>query len=275
MGSVAVITIAHGRHEHLLRQQYLLASGSRVPDHVVVVAMGDHEIADLDYPVDHAPSVVDIEATPLALPLAAARNCGARTAIELGAETLVFLDVDCLAGPDLIAGYAAAVAHFPGTIWSGPVTYLPAGLTGGDLAQPWRLDDPHPARPAPLPGELLPGAEPDLFWSLSFALHRHAWLRSGGFCQDYVGYGGEDTDFAQIAADRGLAFGWVGDARAYHQHHETQIPPTQHIDDILRNATIFHDRWGRWPMLGWLKEFERLGLLHRTAQGWQRGPAGA
>ena len=32
------------------------------------------------------------------------------------------------------------------------------------------LDDPHPARPAPPPGELVPDADPDLFWSLCFAL---------------------------------------------------------------------------------------------------------
>lgn len=272
MSSVAVITIAHGRHQHLLRQQTSLATGSRIPDHIVVVAMGDQQLAALNYPVDQAPHVVDLAAVPHALPLAAARNRGAQVAMELGAETLVFLDVDCIAGPDLVAGYDAAVAHFPGTIWSGPVTYLPARLTEQDLVRPWRLDNPHPARPAPSPGELLPDAQPDLFWSLSFALHRHAWLRSGGFCEDYVGYGGEDTDFAQLAANRGLTFGWVGDARGYHQHHETQSPPTQHLDDILHNAELFHRRWGRWPMLGWLEEFERLQLVQRTEQGWQRCP---
>ena len=36
-----------------------------------------------------------------------------------------------------------------------------------------------------------------LFWSLSFALDAGDWDALGGFCEDYVGYGGEDTDFGQ------------------------------------------------------------------------------
>jgi N-acetylglucosaminyl-diphospho-decaprenol L-rhamnosyltransferase len=270
MGSVAVITIAHGRHEHLLRQQRSLARGSRTPDHWVVVAMGDPDLAAVTAGGDVLPHLVQIDVPSEGLPLSAARNRGAREAMALGAEVLVFLDVDCLAGPDLVVGYEGAVVRSPGTVWSGPVTYLPPGLSESQLAQPWPLDDPHPARPAPPPGVLLDAAEPDLFWSLSFALHRGAWSTSGGFCEDYVGYGGEDTDFAQQAADRGLGFGWVGDARAYHQFHVTHSPPTQHLDDILRNATLFHRRWGRWPMRGWFEEFERLGLVVRTDQGWDR-----
>ncbi len=270
MSSVALITLAHGRHDHLLRQQASLASGHRAPDQVVVVAMSDAEIAGLAYPGPREPRIVDVAASPDGLPLAAARNRGAREALALGAEVLVFLDVDCLAGPDLIGGYARAVAHAPGTVWSGPVTYLPAGLSDSELAHPWLLDRPHPARPAPAPGELLHGADADLFWSLSFALHRDAWEIGGGFCEDYVGYGAEDTDFARTAVHRGLQLGWVGDARAYHQHHPTQDPPLQHLDDILRNAAVFHGRWDRWPMLGWLREFEQLGLVERTGGGWRR-----
>jgi hypothetical protein len=40
-----------------------------------------------------------------------------------------------------------------------------------------------------------------------------------------------------------------------------------HLDDILRNAAIFHDRWGWWPMQGWLAAFEARGLVVRDAQG--------
>jgi hypothetical protein len=38
-------------------------------------------------------------------------------------------------------------------------------------------------------------------------------------------------------------------------------PPVEHLDDILRNATLFHSRWGWWPMAGWLTEFARAGLV--------------
>lgn len=270
MVAVAVVTIAHGRHEHLRRQHESLATGHRLPDDVVLVAMDDPAVADWPATRDVVPHPVSVAADPHALPLAAARNRGARAAMQRGADVLVFLDVDCLAGPDLVAGYALAVAHGPGRIWSGPVTYLPEGLDAQQLDTPWQLDDPHPARPAPAHGELVLDADPDLFWSLSFALHRDAWLRSGGFCEDYVGYGGEDTDFAARAESRGLGFGWVGAARAYHQHHPTQDPPVQHVEDILRNGALFHQRWGRWPMLGWLQAFEELGMVERTTEGWRR-----
>jgi GT2 family glycosyltransferase len=269
---VAVVTIARGRHDHLLRQHRSLATGTCRPDHYVLVAMRDETVAR--WPTHHglASRTVRVD-DPGPLPLARARNEGARAAIRLGAETLVFLDVDCLAGPDLVATYAQVAAQHPGTVWSGPVTYLPEGLTDAELDRAWTLDDPHPGRPAPAPGELVPDADPDLFWSLSYAMDRSAWERSGGFCEDYTGYGGEDTDFAHQAASRGLDLGWVGGARAYHQHHPTHRPPTQHLDDILRNAALFHTRWGRWPMLGWLTEFETLGLVRRTDAGWVRTPS--
>jgi GT2 family glycosyltransferase len=149
------------------------------------------------------------------------------------------------------------------------VTYLPpAPPTGYDLRDLDDLDDPHPARPAPEPGASTLSADPDLFWSLSFAVHRDGWLRTGGFCEDYVGYGGEDTDFARVARREGLELGWLGSARAYHQHHPVEKPPVRHLEAILRNGRVFRDRWGHWPMTGWLTEFERLGLVNEHEGEW-------
>ena len=265
--STAVVTIAHGRHEHLRLQQRSLAAGAR-PDLWVLVAMDDPGLDDWPSDAGLCPRVVELAADPGGLPLARARNRGAARALELGADVLVFLDVDCLAGPGLTAAYADAVREQPGTVWSGPVTYLPPpGPDGYDLARLAELDAPHPARPAPAPGERADDADPDLFWSLSFALHREDWQRCGGFHEEYAGYGGEDTDFGQQVAARGLGLGWLGSARAYHQHHPTSSPPTQHVDDILRNGAVFASRWGSWPMGGWLAAFERDGLVRRTRDG--------
>ncbi|WP_254552743.1 hypothetical protein [Kitasatospora sp. MMS16-BH015] len=49
----------------------------------------------------------------------------------------------------------------------------------------------------------------------------------------------------------------------------------QHLDSILRNAAVFHHRWGWWPMEGWLRAFEDLGLArHDPLTGvWTRGSA--
>ncbi|WP_224160451.1 hypothetical protein, partial [Prevotella lacticifex] len=80
----------------------------------------------------------------------------------------------------------------------------------------------------------------------------------------YAGYGGEDTDFGQIAAAQDIPLCWVGGAHALHQYHPVSDPPVEHLDDILTNAALFHDRWGWWPMQGWLGAFEQRGLIVRS-----------
>jgi N-acetylglucosaminyl-diphospho-decaprenol L-rhamnosyltransferase len=269
--SVTVVTIAHARHGHLLRQLDSLMAGDRQPDHHVVVAMNDRPLAACVAGHPLRPEVVDLATEGADLPLARARNLGVRRAVDQGADVVVLLDVDCLAGRELVTGYVEAVRASPNVVWSGPVTYLPPPpLSGYDVRNLTELDDPHPARPVPGPGVLVRPADPDLFWSLSFAVHAATWERIGGFCEEYTGYGAEDTDFARLALVRGAHLGWTGTARAYHQHHPTYDPPVQHLDSILRNAALFHRRWWDWPMQGWLREFERLGLAVRTATGWER-----
>jgi N-acetylglucosaminyl-diphospho-decaprenol L-rhamnosyltransferase len=262
MSGTAVVTVVHRRREHLARQRVTLArSTAPAVDHVVV-AMDDPELAAADWCSAALPR------SPLGLPLAAARNLGAEVALDHGADVLVFLDVDCLVDPALVQAYAAVVRDEPGTVWSGPVTYLdPPPADGYDLTDLAALDSPHPARPAPAIGERIHGADPDLFWSLSFACSADAWLRTGGFCEDYVGYGGEDTDFARLGVDAGLDLGWVGAARAFHQWHPVSRPPVEHVEDILRNAELYRSRWGTTPMLGWLEAFEERGLVRRDDEG--------
>ena len=97
-----------------------------------------------------------------------------------------------------------------------------------------------------------------------------AWQRVGGFDETYTGYGGEDTDFGQRARAAGLDLQWVGGADAYHQHHPVSDPPVEHLDDILRNGRRFADRWGFWPMEGWLRAFAERGLVRREGDGWAR-----
>ena len=260
----AAITIAHGRHQHLQAQRAGLLRQTRPADVTVVVAMGDPEIAALADDDALPGVVVDLPANANALPLAAARNEGARVALERGAELLVFLDVDCIPGRGLIGAYrdAALDARWSGSLLSGPVTYLqPPGPLGYDGATIELLDAPHPARPAPSPGEVEPGDDSNLFWSLSFATTAETWRSIGGFFEGYDGYGGEDTDFARLAGDAGAGLVWVGGARAYHQWHPTANPPVQHVADIARNANLFRERWGEWPMVGWLDAFRERGLI--------------
>ena len=105
---------------------------------------------------------------------------------------------------------------------------------------------------------------------MSFAVRAPVWSALGGFCESYRGYGGEDTDFGQLAKLGSIPLRWIGGADAFHQYHRVSDPPVEHLDDILRNAEVFHERWGWWPMSGWLRDFEALGLITRDRAGRPR-----
>jgi GT2 family glycosyltransferase len=266
MTRCAVVTPVAGRAEHLRAQRAALAAGDTVPDLHVIVVMGDGD------PVHPGPAtvVVGLDAGPEGLPLAAARNLGAREARRRGAELLVFLDVDCLPGPALLTRYADAARERPCALLGGPVTYLPPTPPGG-----WSADAlaearrPHPARPDPAPGDLVDG-DHRLFWSLSFAVTAATWARTGGFDEAYVGYGAEDTDLGQRARAAGVALCWVGGADAFHQHHPTSAPPLEAVDDLLRNGARFAAVWGWWPMAGWLTALAEHGAVRPADGGWER-----
>jgi GT2 family glycosyltransferase len=267
----AVITIIAGRDLHLARQHEGLQRLSVAADVRVVVAMDPAQTQAIRSICGQTTQVVALEHLEPCLPLARARNAGARQALAAGAELLVFLDADCIPAPDMMNGYRHAATRTGPALLCGPVAYLPpappGGYPSGELA---RLAAPHPARPSPCGGELIRHGDHRLFWSLSFATRASTWRTLGGFYERYRGYGAEDTDLGQSARARDVELCWVGGAHAYHQHHPTAEPPIQHIDDILRNAAIFHERWGWWPMRGWLAAFAALGLVDFDGRGWRR-----
>lgn len=265
----AVITLTSGRHDHLHCQQLGLGASTVVPDGYYVVAMGDDGVraacADRAFhTAAKSSTVLDIAALPAALPLAAARNHGAAVALSEGAELLVFLDVDCIPAPTLVDRYSRAAVGHPESLLAGPVSYLPPApsVAGYDLAALHTLASPHPARPFPDDGHIEVGTDYTLFWSLSFAVTGPTWTRIGGFCEDYSGYGAEDTDFAEQARQRRVSLLWIGGAQAFHQYH----PPTaaaDHARTVIHNATVFFARWGWWPMRPALEELADMGLATR------------
>lgn len=258
-----MVTVASGRHTHLSHQLRLLAQSDPDTSHVVV-AIDDYRIASVaaEHRGGREVDVLSIESDPRGLPLARARNRGVRHAMARGADVIVLLDVDCVVGPDTLRRYTEAACAHGKALLCGPVTYLPEGAVMPSVpAALTALRHPHAARPDPPRGEFLPGKNYDLFWSLSAALTPATWALIGGFCEDYVGYGGEDTDFARVSRSRGVELVWVGAADAYHQHHAVSSPPVQHVDAIVRNAQLFHQRWGEWPMRGWLEGFADQGLV--------------
>lgn len=254
----AVLTLTdHQRVHHVQNQVNLLPLGV---DHITI-ALSDVERVRRALPTS----------TVVAAPsdnLAAARNCGARQAIKRGARRLIFLDADCVASNQLISSYQQALQRKPHAVVAGPVTYMKPGELRTTNPQP------HPARPNPQVGELVKADNYDLFWSLSFALEAATWERIvdsfGGFDEGYQGYGGEDTDFASNLQKHNIELWWVGGAHAFHQWHPVSSPPWEHVEDIVTNATYFHNKWGRWPMEGWLREFAEAGAVEFTGGRWHR-----
>ncbi|CAN5922350.1 glycosyltransferase [soil metagenome] len=256
--TVSVITIARGRLEHLCNQRRGLALQQTPPDEHIIVRMGGCDLRPALDPAPYPSILIDVAVDGDALPLAGARNAGAQVA---SGETMVFLDVDCVPDPCLIGAFAGSAGD--GGLRSGPVWYLPptARSETTDFDELRKVGARHPAQPVVPPGGRMPLA-PNLFWSLNFAVEPACLLNVlGGFDERYVGYGAEDTDLAWTAAARGVPLTHIADAQAFHQHHPSPSPPLQHIDAIVRNATLFHAKWGVWPMLGWLERFAELELI--------------
>ncbi|WP_061933039.1 glycosyltransferase family 2 protein [Aureimonas sp. AU22] len=252
----SALTLVRGRRDHLVHLMEGLARQTRAPAELVIAWMQDEPFADLPDPGCPVRHVV-VPGEPM--PLAAARN---RAAAAARSELLVFLDVDCIPAPTVVEAYLQAAEARDG-LFLGEVLYLPAGATAGglDFARLDRLGAVHPSKP-PVPREGV-REEPNAgeLWGLSFALPAERWRAVGGMDESFVGYGGEETDFAVRLAASGLPFFWTADARCYHQHHPVRVPPLHHFDHILRNAELFRERHGRWCMDYWLGQFRDTGLI--------------
>lgn len=275
--SVAVITILRGRHAHLAGQIRGLRRQTRSPDTYVVVAIDDpaaHDVAR-----DLAPAEWDVRTPGLRrrqgrMPLSSARNLGASTAVAAGAEHLVFLDVDVVPDPTLVGRYSEALSDASDgngpRVLCGDVAYEPPpsepGANGSGDGRPRH----HPSRPALPLGQVTVVDDVTLFWSLSFAVSARDFATVGGFDEDYLGYGAEDTDFGQRLSRSQGDLLFIGGAGGVHQYHPSPAPPVQHVDDIVRNANVFAEKWGWWPMQSWLDQFSDLGLARRGVDGrWE------
>ena len=250
---ISVCTLVRGRTAQLANLLSGIAAQTRKPDELVIAYMQDAAPAGLPDPGVPVRNVF-VPGDPM--PLAEARNAAAATA---RGERLIFLDVDCVPSPTLVERYAQALDAAP-AVYLGEVRYLPPGPFDPALGVR------HPAKPALAEDEIRPVPSHGELWGLSFALPRSAWDAAGGMDTGYVGYGGEETDFAWRLAAADVPMAWVGGAVAYHQHHPVHIPPLHQFDAILRNATRFRARWGRWCMDYWLGQFAEAGLIRWNAE---------
>ncbi|MBD8678245.1 galactosyltransferase-related protein [Sphingomonas sp. CFBP 13720] len=251
---ISVCTLVRGRTAHLANLLTGIAGQTVRPDEVLIAYMQDAAPAGLP---DPSVPVRELFVPGDPMPLARARNAAAAAA---RGDMLIFLDVDCIPSPTLVARYGAVLAKEP-AVYLGEVRYLPPIDGPIDPAMLTAIGERHPAKPALADEEIRAVPSHGELWGLSFALPRTAWDAAGGMDETYVGYGGEETDFGARLAAAGVPMAWVGGAVAYHQHHAVHIPPLHQFDAILRNATLFRARWGRWCMDYWLGQFAAAGLI--------------
>ncbi len=210
MSTVSVVTLARGRPGHLRNVLIGLERQTQPPAEFIVAVMQD---APYDLPETSFP-VRQILVPGAELPLATARNRGVAAA---SGETIVFLDVDCIPSPDLVADYARGLSELDGLLM-GEVLHLPEHATSGD----WTCEgfngiaEKHSDRRGPPKTGIEICTDYRCFWSLSFAMRRATFLAIGGFDERYRGYGGEDTDFGKILDRRGIPIAWIKGALSYH-----------------------------------------------------------
>ncbi|MGR6330248.1 glycosyltransferase family 2 protein [Sphingomonas sp. XXL09] len=258
MTSVSVVTLAKGRPDHLANVVIGLSRQTHLPIELVVAVMQDqlYVLPDAPFPIRQ------MQVTAETLPLAMARNVAAGAS---GGDILVFLDMDCIPAPELVADYVAMMAECDGLLM-GEVMYLPGGATAGD----WRYDafaavaEKHSDRRGPPPEGWEICTDYRCFWSLNFAMRRDTFLSTGGFDERYAGYGGEDTDFGKTLDAAGVPIAWIKGGLAYHQYHPHHMPPVHHLDSVVRNAQLFEAKWGYRTMGHWLHAFRLMGLIDDT-----------
>ena len=255
--TMSVLTIVKNRPGHLTQLIEGLRRCEVQPDELVIVDMGSDPpvaVEATDFPVH----IVRLDQP--GLPLAAARNAAAHAA---RGDMLLFLDVDCIPMRGLTAAMARALTEQDALICAEALYLGPKDARGAwDEGALMRCAKPHPVRPFPAAG-LREEHNAGLFWSLIFGIRRGRFVELDGFDEAFTGYGAEDTDFGFRAREAALPLLFLGGTGAFHQYHDVIDPPLQHLADIVRNARLFRQKWGIWPMEGWLAAFEKTALIAR------------
>ena len=253
--SVSVVTLAGGRPDHLRNLVIGLTRQTQPPVELIVAVIQDsaYDLPDAPFPIRQ------LMIAGGDLPLATARNAAAGAA---KGDALIFLDMDCIPTPTLVADYARRLAELDGLLM-GEVMYLPGGATAGtwDSAGFADVAVRHSDRRGPPAEGIELCNDYRCFWSLNFAMRRDTFLRVGGFHEGYRGYGGEDTDFGKVLDTAGVPIAWIRGGLVHHQYHPHHMPPVHHIDSVVRNAQLFETRWGYRTMGHWLYAFRLMGLV--------------
>lgn len=254
MLKASLVIIVSGRRMHLENLLNGITLCSTRPSEIVIVYMDD------DPPVSTRGlniQEIRINEEHSKLPLAKARNTGARSS---SFDSIIFLDVDCIPHSDFFKEIMSD--HHSGGVTMGSPLYLEKPITDLNMLQEFSKRHPH----LEYPNKLTKESDYNQFWSLCFSIEKETFEKIGGFCEDYKGYGAEDTDFGQKLHKYGVTL-YRSPARVYHQFHSKYDPPLNHFKDIISNSQLFYKRWGFLPMMNWLKEFEELNYIQIQEKG--------
>ena len=245
----SLVTLVKGRYQQLNNLLEAVSDSTRVPQEIIVVKMDDEAW--------QAPSNLNLQVDTLTmneqgLPLAKARNKGMAAATQ---ENVVFLDIDCICSPTLFENLLSALSAQ--VVVSARARYLSHLPNHGNYARLFDDSVAHPKRQA-LPGNTAVCYKH--FWSLVFAIRKSTFRRVGGFDEAFCGYGAEDTDFARRFDAVAVSLIFIDDD-ILHQYHTKYSPPVNYTEDICANANLFKQKHGFFPMYGWLKTFEKMGLV--------------
>jgi len=201
---ISILTAVRGRRLEIRTLLKALARQTQKPDELILAVMQRDYVRDLP---DPGFPVLQFLVGETETPLASARNAAAAKALG---DQLVFLDIDCVPGPDFVADYIAALETVEGAVL-GDLRRLSLPSDGGlpDFAA---LD--RRARRRQGPSGFLP-ADPDRFRSAAFGISRLDWEASGGFDTAFATATAIDADFARSLARAGLPLTRMPGGRAF------------------------------------------------------------
>lgn len=216
---LSIIITVKDRDDHLVNCLQSIDNNHLYVKEVVVVHMNQPTKPHLKVLLPNVKLIqVGLYDSTQELPIAKARNFGATLATS---DNLFFLDVDCILDSQCCKHY---LQHTSNTnVLMGRCLYLPE-------------KEQHPKRNTKM--------EPTwrLFWSLSFVVTKDLFNYLEGFDENFVNYGGEDSDLAYRASTYGIGFKWVEEAVVYHQWHEQS--KNKHKDSFEQNKTYFKAKHG-------------------------------
>lgn len=212
--TVAVV-IPHYNQQHELDRTLAALERQTYPSHLVQVVVADDGSTRVPTLPRSPLDVTVVRQDDLGFRAAAARNLGAAAT---SAAVLCFLDADTVPEPDYLRALTRLPAHVPDALVVGRRRYAePDTLTTGaaprPLPEPRWLADAYAAS-----GDLLHVDHRSYRYVISSVMCCSADLFAdvGGFDESFVGYGGEDWEFAHRAVAGGAVLHHARDAVAWH-----------------------------------------------------------